>query len=83
MGYEQVRVTDELSRSVRRAVDVSAGNHETLGDLVKAMAAERWVQEPENLLFTRAELVCCDVQPGHVLRPGRSDNDYRLARTLA
>ena len=50
VGYEQIRVTDELSRDVQRAVGVSPQRHETLGDLVKGIAAKRWVQEPANLI---------------------------------
>ncbi len=50
MGYEQTRLTDELSRSVQRAVGVPPRQHETLGELVKGIAAEHWVQRPENLI---------------------------------
>ena len=55
MGYEQIRVTDELSRDVQRAVGVSPRNHETLGGLVRGMAQEqgRWVRRPENLVAER------------------------------
>ena len=50
MGYEQIRATDELSRSVQRALGISTLRRETLGDLVKAMAAEQRVRRPENLV---------------------------------
>jgi alkylmercury lyase len=50
VGYERIRVTDELSRSVQQAIGVPAQRHETLGELVKGIAAERWVQEPANLI---------------------------------
>jgi alkylmercury lyase len=50
VGYERIRVTDELSRSVQQAVGVPPRRHETLGELVKGIAAERWVQRPENLI---------------------------------
>jgi hypothetical protein len=50
VGYEQIRVTEELSRNVQRWVGVSPRNYETLGELVKGIAAERWVQEPANLI---------------------------------
>ena len=50
MSYEQIRVTDELSRRVQQAVGVPPRPHETLGELVKGIAAERWVQEPANLI---------------------------------
>lgn len=50
MAYEQICVTDDHSRGVQRAVGVSPRNYETLGELVKGIAAERWVQEPANLI---------------------------------
>ena len=50
MGYEQIRVTGELSRSVQRALGISPLRRETLGDLVKAMAAEQRVRRPEGLV---------------------------------
>jgi alkylmercury lyase len=50
VGYEQIRVTEELSRDVQRSVGVSPRNYETLGELVKGIAAERWVQEAANLI---------------------------------
>ena len=50
MGYEQTRITNELNRSVQRAVGVPPRRHETLGELVKSIAAKCWVQRPENLL---------------------------------
>jgi alkylmercury lyase len=50
LSYGQIRVTDELSRSVQQAVGVPPRRHETLGELVKGIAAERWVQEPANLI---------------------------------
>jgi hypothetical protein len=50
MSYEEIRVTEELSRDVQRSVGVSPRNYETLGELVKAIAAERWVREPANLI---------------------------------
>jgi alkylmercury lyase len=50
VGYEQIRVTEELSRDVQRSVGVSPRNYETLGELVKGLAAERSVQEPANLI---------------------------------
>jgi alkylmercury lyase len=51
VGYEQIHVTDELSRSVQRAVGVSPVERETLGELMKGIAARRcWVARPENLI---------------------------------
>lgn len=50
MGYEQIRVADELSKSVQRAVGAPPRTRETLGELVKGVAAECWVPRPENLI---------------------------------
>ena len=49
MSYDDLRVSEGLSTSVQRAVGVSENGHETLGELVKGIAVERWVQ-PENLI---------------------------------
>ena len=38
LSYEQIRVTDELNRSVQQAVGVHPRPHETLGELVKGTA---------------------------------------------
>jgi alkylmercury lyase len=50
VGYEQIRVPDELSRSVQQAVGVFPRGSETLGELVRGIAAEHWLQEPANLI---------------------------------
>jgi hypothetical protein len=50
VGYEQIRVTEEFSRNVQQAVGVLPSNYETLGQLVKGIATERWVQKPANLI---------------------------------
>jgi alkylmercury lyase len=50
VGYEKIRVMDELSRSVQRAGGVSLRRHETLGELVKTMAAQRGICRPEDLI---------------------------------
>jgi alkylmercury lyase len=50
MSYDDLRVSEGLSTSVQRAVGVPEGGHETLGGLVKGIAAERWVRRPENLI---------------------------------
>jgi hypothetical protein len=50
VGYEQVRVTGELSRSVQRSVGVPPRKHETLGELIKAVAAERGTWRLEDLI---------------------------------
>ncbi|MDQ3863748.1 MAG: hypothetical protein M3317_09650 [Actinomycetota bacterium] len=49
MSYDDLRVSEGLSTSVQRAVGVSEKEHETLGDLVKGLAAERRVR-PKNLI---------------------------------
>jgi len=50
VGYKAIRVTGELDGSVQRAIGVSPRRHETLGELVKAIAVEHCVPTPENLL---------------------------------
>jgi alkylmercury lyase len=50
VGYEKIRVMDELSRSVQRAGGVSLRRRETLGELVKSMAAQRGICGPEDLI---------------------------------
>ena len=50
MSYDHLRVTEGLSTSVQRAVGVPERGHETLGELVKGIAAERWVRRPEHLI---------------------------------
>ena len=41
MSYDDLRVSEGLSTSVRRAVGVSERGHATLGELVKDIAAEQ------------------------------------------
>jgi alkylmercury lyase len=53
MSYGDLRVSEGLSTSVQRAVGVHDRGHETLGELVKGIAAERWVRRPENLISER------------------------------
>ena len=50
MGYQQILVTDELSTSVQRASGIPLRRHETLGELVRAMAAQRGICRPEDLI---------------------------------
>ena len=50
MGYEDVRIPEDLNRSVQRAVGVSPRSHETLGELVADVAAERGAPRAEDLL---------------------------------
>jgi alkylmercury lyase len=50
MSYEEIRIPQELSESVHRAVGMHPRWHETLGELVKGVAAQRGVRRPENLI---------------------------------
>jgi alkylmercury lyase len=50
MSYEEIRIPQELSESVQRAVGMHPRQHETLGELVKGVAAQRGVRRPENLI---------------------------------
>jgi hypothetical protein len=50
VGYEQIRVMDELSRNVQRTGGVSLQRQETLGELVKSIAAQRGICRPKNLI---------------------------------
>ena len=50
MSYEEIRIPQELSDGVQRAVGVHPRQHETLGELVKDVAAQRGVRRPENLI---------------------------------
>ena len=50
MSYEEIRIPQELSESVHRAVGTHPRRHETLGELVKGVAAQRGVRRPENLI---------------------------------
>ena len=43
MSYEQIRVTDELSRNVQRSGGVPLRRHETHGEMVRKMAAQRGI----------------------------------------
>jgi alkylmercury lyase len=50
MSYEGVRITEELSESVQRAVRITPRRHETLGELVRDVAAQRGACRPEDLI---------------------------------
>jgi hypothetical protein len=41
MSYEGIRITDELDRAVQRTVRITPWRHETLGELVREIAAQR------------------------------------------
>lgn len=53
MGYEDVRIPEDLNRSVQKAVGVSHRNHRTLGELVAAVVTERGAPRPEDLVSGR------------------------------
>jgi alkylmercury lyase len=53
MGYEEVRITNELSERVRKAVGLRERRHDTLGELVAAVAAERGAPRFEDLVSER------------------------------
>jgi hypothetical protein len=50
VGYEHILVADELSRSAQRAGGVPLQRRETLGELVRIMAAQRGARWPEDLI---------------------------------
>jgi hypothetical protein len=49
VGYEQIRVVDEMSESVQRVSGVPLNRRETLGELVRTMVAQRRARRPEDL----------------------------------
>ena len=49
-SYEGICITDELDRAVQRAVRITPRRHETLGELVRDIAAQRGAQQPEVLI---------------------------------
>jgi alkylmercury lyase len=69
MSYEEIRITDELDRAVQRAVRITPRRHETLGELVRNIAAQRGARRPENLISeqpTRHEIrVDCQIFHTH------------------
>jgi alkylmercury lyase len=50
VGYKQIRVTDELCRSVQGASGMPLRQHETLGELVSIMTAQRGICGPEDII---------------------------------
>jgi hypothetical protein len=50
VGYKQIRVTDELCRSVQRTSGMPLRQHQTLGELVSIMTAQRGICGPEDLI---------------------------------
>ncbi len=68
MSYEGIRITEELDRAAQRAVRITPRRHETLGELVRDIAAQRGVRRPEDLISehsTRHE-VRVDGQISHI-----------------
>lgn len=65
MGYEQIRVPDQLSRSVQRAGGIPLRRRETLGELVRTMVSVCGICRPEDLISevpTRHEVIRVDGQ---------------------
>ena len=50
MSYEEIRIPEELDRAVQRAVGITPRRHETLGELVRDIAAQRGARRPEDLI---------------------------------
>jgi alkylmercury lyase len=50
MGYEEVRIPEELDRAVQRALRIRPRRHETLGELVRDIVVQRGVRRPEDLI---------------------------------
>jgi len=53
MSYEGIRITEELDRAAQRAVRITPRRHETLGELVRDIAAQRGACRPEDLVSER------------------------------
>ena len=53
MSYEGIRITEVLDRAVQRAVRITPQRHETLGELVRDVAAQRGACRPEDLISER------------------------------
>ncbi|MDP9457877.1 MAG: alkylmercury lyase family protein [Actinomycetota bacterium] len=53
MSYEGLRIPEELGRSVQEAVGIPPRKHETLGELVAAVAIERGAPRAEDLVSDR------------------------------
>jgi alkylmercury lyase len=50
MSYEEIRISQELSESVQRAVGMAPRRHGTLGELIKDVAVQRGMCRPEDLV---------------------------------
>jgi alkylmercury lyase len=62
VSYEQIRVADELCRSVQRASGMPLRQHDTLGELVRTMTAQRGICGSEDLISE--EPTCHEVRVG-------------------
>jgi alkylmercury lyase len=54
ISYEVIRIPEELDRAVQRAVGIRPRRHETLGELVRDVAAQRGACRPEDLVSEQA-----------------------------
>src|SRR5829696_5130518 len=50
MSYEEIQIQEELASAVQRAVGITLRRHETLGELVRDIAAQRGVRRSEDLI---------------------------------
>jgi alkylmercury lyase len=50
MSYEEIRIPEELDSVVQRAVGITPRRHETLGELVRDIVAQRCACQPEDLI---------------------------------
>lgn len=53
MSYRDIRIPEELNRSVQEAVGISPRSHGTLGELVAAVSTDRGTPRPEDLISER------------------------------
>lgn len=53
MSYRDIRIPEELNRSVQQAVGISPQKHGTLGELVEAVSTGRGAPRPEDLISER------------------------------
>lgn len=53
MSYEEIRIPEELNRSVQEAVGISPRSYGTLGELVAAVSTDRGTPRPEDLISER------------------------------
>ncbi len=68
MSYEGIRITEELDRAVQRTVRITPWRHETLGELVREIAAQRGAVLPGDLITKKVGTL-----PEEVTRQARLD----------